>query len=98
MSGDWNDLSQVGAKSLVPVSRRNLLRGAAVSIGGGAIVVGTSSPAQAKMSQKAAGYQATPKDGATCGTCALFKAPNTCTLVDGTVSLSGWCRFYSKKS
>ena len=98
MSSDWNDLSQAGAESLSPVSRRDLLRGAAATIGGAAIVVGTSLPAQAKMSEKAAGYQETPKDGASCASCALFKAPNSCTLVDGEISPNGWCRFYAKKS
>ena len=50
------------------------------------------------MTQKAAGYQETPKDGASCADCALFKAPSTCTLVDGTIAATGWCRFYAKKS
>ena len=63
------------------------------------IVAGTVMPAEAKMAQKAAGYQETPaKDGSNCANCALFKAPSSCTLVDGTVSPNGWCRFYSKKS
>ncbi len=98
MSTDRNDSSEVGAAGLGPVSRRDLLRGAAVTIGGAAIVVGTSVPAEAKMSTKAAGYQETPKDGASCADCALFKAPNACTLVDGNISPNGWCRFYSKKT
>lgn len=80
------------------VSRRSLLRGVAIAAGGAAVLAGTVMPAEAKMSQKAAGYQETPKDGASCANCALFKAPATCTLVDGVVSPTGWCRFYSKKS
>jgi len=80
------------------VSRRQLLRGAAIAAGAAAIAVGVVGPAEAKMSEKAAGYQETPKDGASCASCALFKAPNSCTLVDGTISPDGWCRFYSKKS
>jgi high potential iron-sulfur protein len=80
------------------VSRRQLLQGVAMAAGGAAIVVAAVRPAEAKMAQKAAGYQATPKDGQSCANCALFKAPSSCTLVDGTVSPDGWCRFYSKKS
>jgi len=80
------------------VSRRQLLRGACIAAGGAAVLAGSVIPAQAKMTQKAAGYQETPKDSASCSNCALFKAPNSCTLVDGTISPNGWCRFYAKKS
>ena len=81
------------------LSRRQLLRGAAIAAGGAAVLAGTVMPAEAKMAQEAAGYQATPaKDGSNCASCALFIAPASCTLVDGAVSPDGWCRFYSKKS
>jgi len=101
MSNDSNPFSQAWARAakLSPVSRRDLLRGAAVTVGAAAIVAGTMLPAEAKMTEKAAAYQDTPnKDGANCASCALFQAPSSCTLVDGTVSPNGWCRFYSKKS
>ena len=52
----------------------------------------------AKMAQKAAGYQDKPKGDQSCANCTLFKAPDSCTLVDGTIVSSGWCRFYAKKS
>jgi hypothetical protein len=78
------------------ISRRELLRGAAVSVGGAAAILATVSPAQAKMAQKAAGYQDTPKGDQTCANCALFKAPAACILVDGAISPNGWCRFYKK--
>lgn len=81
------------------VSRRKLLKGAALSIGGAALLVAAASPAQAKMAQANAGYQDKPgKDGSTCSSCALFKAPDACTLVDGKISPNGWCRFYAKKT
>jgi hypothetical protein len=80
------------------VSRRQLLQGAATVAGGAAMIVAAVRPAEAKMAQKAAGYQATPKDSQNCANCALFKAPSSCTLVDGTISPDGWCRFYAKKS
>ena len=101
MSNDSNVFSQAWARvaNLSPISRRDLFRGAAATVGAAAIVAGTVMPAEAKMAQKAAGYQETPaKDGSNCASCALFKAPSSCTLVDGTVSPNGWCRFYSKKS
>ena len=80
------------------VSRRALFQGIAVSAGGAALVAIGTLPAEAKMTFKAAGYQETPKGDQNCGNCALFKAPSSCTLVDGSISPTGWCRFYSKKS
>lgn len=80
------------------VSRREILRGVTVAAGGVAILLTASSQAQAKMAQTAAGYQASPKGDQNCSGCALFKSPSSCTLVDGTISPNGWCRFYSKKS
>jgi hypothetical protein len=80
------------------MSRRQILRGACIAAGGAAVLAGTVMPAQAKMTQQAASYQDKPKAGASCADCALFKAPNACTLVDGTISPQGWCRFYAKKS
>jgi hypothetical protein len=98
MSDDLNDFTKAAQRSAVSVSRREVLRGAAVTAGGAAMLVGTSLPAQAKMTQKAAGYQETPKGDQSCANCALFTAPSSCSLVDGTVDPKGWCRFYSKKS
>ena len=83
------------------VSRRNLLRSATIMAGGAAALAATivATPAEAdKMSQKGALYQEAPKNGQQCDGCALFKAPASCTIVDGTISPTGWCRFFSKKS
>jgi hypothetical protein len=80
------------------MSRRQILRGAALAASGTAVLVAGAVPAQAKMAQAAAGYQDKPKGDQSCASCALFKAPSSCTLVDGTISPNGWCRFYSKKS
>ena len=80
------------------ISRRQMLRSAAVIAGSAAVVFGTALPAEAKMSQKAAAYQGTPKGDQSCANCAVFKAPSSCILVDGTISPDGWCRFYRKKN
>lgn len=80
-----------------PVSRRSLLRGVAVAAGSAAFLAATVEPAAAKMTQQAAGYQDKPSGDQTCASCALFQAPASCTLVDGTISPNGWCRFYRKK-
>jgi hypothetical protein len=82
------------------ISRRSLLQGATFAAGGAALAVAaaTTQRAEAKMAEKAAGYQTSPKDGKSCKDCALFIAPSSCKLVDGTISPSGWCRFFVQKS
>ena len=77
-------------------SRRQLMRVAVCAIGG-VVAAMTATPAQAKMSQKVAEYQATPKDNQSCANCALYRAPASCTLIDGNIAATGWCRFYAKK-
>ncbi len=89
----WHDESKEEGPS-----RRDLLQRAAVSLGSLFVILGVSSPAVAKMAQKAAAYQETPKGEQKCANCALFKVPASCTLVDGAISPDGWCRFYAKKS
>jgi high potential iron-sulfur protein len=54
--------------------------------------------AAAKMAQTAVSYQATPKGDQQCGNCSLFQPPSACTLVDGTISPTGWCKFWVKKA
>lgn len=81
------------------ISRRHLFRTAAIAAGSAIALLNMGRAAIAKMTQKAAAYQATPKGDQKCSTCALFKASdNSCTLVDGSISADGWCRFFSKKA
>jgi hypothetical protein len=79
-------------------SRRRMLRD--VTLGGVALVATTLSfqPVSAgNMTQQAAGYQKTPKDGKRCDGCTLFQAPSSCKLVAGTIDPAGWCRFFVKR-
>ena len=85
------------------VSRRELFRTAVALTGSAAIfaagVVSTSARADAeKMSKADALYQDQPKGEQSCANCALFIAPGSCGVVDGTISPSGWCKLYQKKS
>ena len=81
------------------VSRRHFLQAAAV--GGAAAIASTlvSVPAAAanKVPQKAVNYQTTPKGNARCDNCALWQAPASCKLVDGSIAAAGWCTLYKKK-
>ena len=80
-------------------SRRTiLLQGIACAAGVAASVGPSTQASAAKMAQAAAGYQGSPKEIQQCDNCSQFQAPNSCQLVDGTISPSGWCKFYVKKT
>jgi len=86
----------------VLLSRRELFRNAAIATGGATVLAAglASSTAKAdagKKSKSEAGYQETPQGDQTCANCALFVAPASCGVVDGTISPSGWCKLYQKK-
>jgi hypothetical protein len=51
--------------------------------------------AQKKLTQAAARYQGTPKGTESCGTCPYFEFPRSCVVVEGEVSVSGWCPIYT---
>ena len=87
-----------GQGPLAKVSRRALFERVAVTGAGAAFVLGTASPAEAKMAQKHAGYQQMPKGDQSCSNCNLFVAPNSCTLVDGPINPQGWCRYHENKT
>ena len=77
-------------------SRRLVLTGAAVTAACGVICHPTPASG-AKMSQKAALYQDTPKGDQRCDSCTLFLPDSGCKIVDGTVRPEGWCKFYVLK-
>ena len=78
------------------ISRRRALIAAA----GAAplLAMGGTGAKAAKLSQKAAKYQDSPKDGKQCDGCNLFVAPNDCKSVDGAISPKGWCALWIKKA
>ena len=103
MSDDNNEAKRhdTSAGPAMDVSRRSLLRGVTIAAGGAAFLAATLTAQQAEagnMTQQAAGYQKTPKDGKRCDGCSLFQAPSACKLVAGTIDPAGWCRFWVKKS
>jgi hypothetical protein len=83
------------------ISRRTiLLRGVACATGAATLIGPTKNARAAKMPQTspAVVYQSTPKDSHQCDGCMLFQAPNSCQVVDGVVSPSGWCKLWAKKA
>ena len=54
--------------------------------------------APAKVSQASVQYQTQPKDGKKCADCMHFIAEsNTCKLVEGNISPTGWCTLWIQK-
>lgn len=81
------------------LTRRGALRTLAGATGAGlALEFGITGAQAAKMAQKAVGYQDTPNGDKRCDGCSLFVTPNACKSVEGTVSPSGWCRIWVKKT
>jgi hypothetical protein len=66
-------------------------------IGSALAALSFSGKAVAKVAQRAAQYQPTPKGGLSCAGCNSFIAPNQCKLVAGEISPSGWCHLWTKK-
>jgi hypothetical protein len=84
----------------VDISRRRLLRGAALAAAGSGALLGvglTASKvaAQTKVSQTLANYQRTPKGAAQCDSCTQWQAPSSCKVVEGAISPAGWCTLYA---
>ena len=83
------------------LSRRGLLHGAVLAVGGGvalgACMAAGASAATVKQSQKTASYQPTPHGNAHCNTCTQWLSPNDCKTVVGPVSPTGWCSLYIAK-
>ena len=77
------------------VSRRTVLIAAVGAAPALALMTGG---AEAKMAQAAVKYQAEPKDGKQCDGCNFWVAPNSCKMVDGEISPTGWCALWVKKA
>lgn len=90
-------MTEAARVSSMQLSRRCLMYGAACAAGATAVLGAAEIALAAKMSQKAVGYQETPKGEQSCGNCVLFEAPNACKNVDGTISPTGWCNIWAQK-
>ncbi len=64
----------------------------------GVLALTATSIAEAANNQKQFKYQTKPgKNGQKCSGCKLFKAPNACQVVTGTISPNGWCMIWAKR-
>lgn len=82
------------------VSRRVLLQAGGCALGAACLAAiaqaqeGEADPSPHKTSQKDAGYKPQPTDGRKCLICANFQAPESCQLVEGTISSNGSCKLF----
>jgi High potential iron-sulfur protein len=91
-----NQMSRI--QSPDKLSRRTIIVRSVACAAGAASLLGPVTEASAKMAQKIAEYQETPKGDQQCSNCSLFQEPSACTLVDGEISPAGWCKFWVKKT
>jgi hypothetical protein len=83
------------------VSRRTIVSRSLIGAAGVIASFGYLRKAQAAkfpQTSPAVTYQPSPKDGHQCDGCTLFQAPDSCQVVDGTISPTGWCKLWVKKS
>jgi hypothetical protein len=82
------------------VSRRRLVLGGAIILGGtGVATLATRDAAAAggKVSQAQANYRDTPRGALRCDKCLQFQPPSGCKVVDGVISPSGSCNFFAAR-
>src|ERR1700675_2594277 len=77
--------------------RRTQNTAGSAAVLGAPMGAGGVAEAQTKATQKAVGYQDTPKGAQRCDNCRQFEPPASCKTVEGKVSPAGWCKVYVKK-
>jgi hypothetical protein len=81
-----------------PFSRRRLLLVARAAVGAATVVNNDpTTAAEIKISASAAGYQDHPNGDKQCSECARFLPPNSCKIVEGTISPHGYCRLFGPR-
>jgi hypothetical protein len=76
----------------------SLQRRALIGLAAAALVWQARHPAAGagqKLTREEAEYQDSPKDIRMCATCSLFEPPKSCKVVEGEVSLNGWCKAFA---
>lgn len=78
------------------VSRRKLLV-AAIAAGSAPLLATTGAQANVKLSKSAVKFTAVASNGKNCGSCKLFRAPSSCTFVEGVTDPNGTCWIWQSK-
>ncbi len=83
------------------LSRRSALRRVALLAGAALtanVMQNRDALAQQKATKEAMKYQDKPSGDKQCSNCSQFVAPNSCKIVEGAVSPSGYCIAWVKKA
>ena len=79
----------------IKTSRRTVLCAGAAAVA--AVGVAGRAVAQEKIDKSIVMYQDKPHDGQECDKCLQFQPPNSCTIVAGVISPTGWCGAFAPK-
>lgn len=78
------------------LSRRRFL-GAMFGASGALALAPASASTPNLLSQQEVQFQYTPNGSQRCSNCSLFRPPNVCSAVAGSVASEGWCTIWRKK-
>jgi hypothetical protein len=76
-------------------SRRSVIRAVVAGIPAAILLRISRSHASEKMTRQQAEYRDTPDGIYSCGMCTLFEKPNACKVVEGEISIDGWCKAFA---
>ena len=76
-------------------SRRRVIRAIATAIPAAVLIRTSRTEASEKMTRQQAEYQDRPDGIYSCGMCTLFEKPNACKVVEGDISIDGWCKAFA---
>jgi len=76
-------------------SRRNVIRAIATGVPAAILLLTSRTEAAEKMTRQQAEYQDRPDGIYSCGMCTLFEKPNACKVVEGEISIDGWCKAFA---
>ena len=78
-------------------TRRRLILGAAAGAVGSAATLSIARAAPAKLAPADIAYQPKPKGRLQCDLCVNWQPPESCKVVSGSISPSGWCGLFVRK-
>ena len=76
-------------------SRRSVIRAIVTGVPAAVLLPISRTEAAEKMTRQQAEYQDRPDGIYSCGMCTLFEKPNACKVVEGDISIDGWCKAFA---
>jgi len=76
-------------------SRRCFIRAVIAGVPAAVLLGISRTEAAEKMTRQQAEYQDRPDGIYSCGMCTLFEKPNACKVVEGDISIEGWCKAFA---